>query len=169
VPLARPLVYDHPLDRTTWHIDDEYMLGPDLLVAPMFKARGSRDIYLPAGGWYDYWTDHRFDGGHWIRYEAELETLPLFVRAGAVLPMGPDLQYANERAWDPLDFEVYPGNEGVTEFELTDDHRRLNFTLDVGREKLLLRGGPLDYVPEVRAHWPGEAPMRGRLGEPITR
>jgi hypothetical protein len=83
--------------------------------------------------------------------------------------MGPELQHSNEKAWDPLRFEVYAGSEGVTESELTDDHRRLNFTLDVGREKLLLRGGPLDYVPEVRAHWPGEAPMRGRLGEPITR
>jgi alpha-D-xyloside xylohydrolase len=167
VPLARPLVYDHPLDRTTWHIDDEYMLGPDLLVAPMFKARGSRDIYLPAGGWYDYWTDHRFDGGHWIRYEAELETLPLFVRAGAVLPMGPDLQYANERAWDPLDFEVYPGNEGVTEIELTDDHRRLRFRMTVDREQLRLEGGPLDYAAGVHVHRRDGPPVEGRLGQAI--
>jgi alpha-D-xyloside xylohydrolase len=167
VPLARPLVYDHPSDRTTWHIDDEYLLGPYLLVAPMFKPAGQRDIYLPDGGWYDFWTNQRFDGARWISYHAELETLPLFVRAGAVLPMGPELQYANERAWDPLHFEVYPGKEGVTEIELTDDQRRLNFRMTVDREQLRLEGGPLDYAAVVHVHRPDGAPIEGRLGQAI--
>lgn len=166
-PLARPLVYDHSSDRTTWHIDDEYLLGPDLLVAPMFKPAGRRDIYLPDGGWYDYWTDQRFDGAHWITYEAELETLPLFVRAGAILPMGPELQYANERSWDPLRFEVYPGSEGVTEMELTDDHRGLHFTMTVDRGHLRLQGGPLDYSARVYVHRRDAAPVEGRLGQTI--
>jgi len=167
VPLVRPLIYDSPSDRTTHHIDDEYMLGPDLLVAPMFKARGSRDVYLPAGGWYDFWTDQRFDGARWIRYEAELETLPLFVRAGAVIPMGPELQHANERAWDPLRFEVYPGSDGATEMELTDDHRRLRFAMTVDREHLRLEGGPLDYSADVRVHRRGGPPVEGRLEQTI--
>jgi alpha-glucosidase (family GH31 glycosyl hydrolase) len=165
--LARPLVYDHPSDRTTWHVDDEYLLGPDLLVAPMFKPAGRRDIYLPDGGWYDFWTNQRFDGARWISYNAELETLPLFVRAGAVLPLGPELQYANERAWDPLDFEVYPGKEGVTEIELTDDHRRLRFRMTLDRERLRLEGGPLDYAAVVHVHPPDGAPIEGRLGQTI--
>jgi alpha-D-xyloside xylohydrolase len=169
VPLVRPLVYDHPSDPATRHIDDQYMLGPDFLVAPMFKPRGSRDIYLPAGAWYDYWTDQRFEGGRWITYDAELETLPIFARAGAVIPMGPELQHANEKAWDPLRFEVYPGSEGVTEFELADDHRRLHFTMHVDQENVRLEGGPLDYVPEFHVHRPGVAPTRGLLGEPIKR
>jgi alpha-D-xyloside xylohydrolase len=167
VPLVRPLIYDSPSDRATHHIDDEYMLGPDLLVAPMFKARGSRDVYLPAGGWYDFWTDRRFDGAHWITYGAELETLPLFVRAGAVIPMGPELQHANERAWDPLRFEVYPGSDGATEMELTDDHRRLRFAMTVDREHLRLEGGPLDYSADVRVHRPGGPPVKGRLEQTI--
>jgi len=167
VPLARPLVYDHFPDRTTWQIDDEYLLGPDLLVAPMFEPRGSRDVYLPRGGWYDFWTDQRFDGGRWISYEAELETLPLFVRAGAVIPMGPELQHANERAWDPLRFEVYPGGEGVTEMELTDDHRRLRFTMTVHGQHVRLEGGPLDYVARVRVHRPDGPPLEGLLGQAI--
>jgi alpha-glucosidase (family GH31 glycosyl hydrolase) len=133
----------------------------------MFKPRGSRDIYLPAGAWYDYWTDRRFEGARWITYDAELETLPLFVRAGAVIPMGPDLQYANEQAWDPLSFEVYPGSEGVTEIELTDDQRRLRFTMTVGREQLRLEGGPLDYVPQIRVHRPDGPPVEGRLRQTI--
>jgi alpha-glucosidase (family GH31 glycosyl hydrolase) len=168
VPLARPLVYDHPSDPTTWHIDDEYLLGPDLLVAPMFVLRGRRDIYLPAGGWYDYWTDQRFDGATWITYDAELETLPLFVRAGAVIPMGPELEYSNQQAWDPLSFDVYPGAEGVTEFDLTDDHRHLRFQLSVEGSRLRLDGGPLDYAAEVRLHRPGTPPSADRLGGSIT-
>jgi alpha-D-xyloside xylohydrolase len=168
VPLARPLVYDHPSDRTTWHIDDEYLLGPDLLVAPMFEPRGRREIYLPAGGWYDFWTDQRFDGARWITYDAELETLPLFVRAGAVIPMGPELEYANQRSWDPLSFDLYPGADGVTESELTDDHRHLRFQLTVQGPRVQLDGGPLDYEAEVRLHRPGTRPSVGRLGQPIV-
>jgi alpha-D-xyloside xylohydrolase len=168
VPLARPLVYDHPSDRTTWGIDHEYLLGPDLLVAPMFEARGRRDIYLPAGGWYDFWTDQRFDGARWITYDAELETLPLFVRAGAVLPMGPELQHVNERAWDPLSFEAYPGGEGVTEMNLTDDQRALQFTMTVERDHLRIAGGPLDYAAEVRVHRPDGPPLSGLLGQPVV-
>ena len=167
LPLVRPLVFDHPSDRTTWHIDDEYLLGPDLLVAPMFEPRGRRDIYLPAGGWYDFWTDQRFDGARWITYDAELETLPLFVRAGAVIPMGPELQYANERAWAPLSFEVYPGGEGVTQMELTDDERALHFTQTVDQGQLRLEGGPLDYAAEVHVHRPDGSPIVGRLGQSI--
>jgi alpha-D-xyloside xylohydrolase len=169
VPLARPLVYDHPSNPTTWHIDDEYLLGPDLLVAPMFEPRGQRDIYLPAGGWYDYWTDQRLDGARWITYEAELETLPLFVRAGAVIPMGPELEYANQRSWNPLSFDVYPGADGVAEFELTDDHRQLRFQLTVEALRVQLDGGPLDYKAEVSVHGAGGPPARGHLGQPIAR
>jgi alpha-D-xyloside xylohydrolase len=168
VPLARPLVYDHPSDPTTWHIDDEYLLGPDLLVAPMFVPRGRRNIYLPAGMWYDFWTDHRFDGASWITYDAELETLPLFVRAGAVIPMGPELQYANERGWDPLSFEVYPGSEGVTEMELTDDHRRLRFQLTVEHGRVQLDGGPLDYEAVVQVHRRDGPPVLGVLSRPVV-
>ena len=167
IPLVRPLVYDHPADPTTHHVDDEYFLGPDLLVAPMFKPKGSRDVYLPDGGWYDYWTDRRFDGPRWIRYDADLETLPLFVRAGAVLAMGPELQFANERSWDPLVFDVYPGEEGRSEKEIVDDHRRLQFQLTVDRERVMLDGGPLGYPAEVRIHRSGGQPLRGRLSEAV--
>jgi alpha-D-xyloside xylohydrolase len=167
VPLARPLVYDHPSDPSTRHIDDEYLLGPDLLVAPMFVPRGRRNVYLPAGGWYDFWTDQRFDGARWITYDAELQTLPLFVRAGAVIPMGPELQYANERAWDPLTFDVYPGDDGVTEVELSDDYRHLRFQLTVQRSQVHLDRGPLDYQAAVRVHRPDGPPLSGRLGQPI--
>jgi alpha-D-xyloside xylohydrolase len=167
VPLVRPLVFDYPADPTTWHVDDEYLLGPDLLVAPIFKPRGSRQIYLPAGGWYDFWTDQPFDGARWITYDAELETLPLFVRAGAVIPMGPDLQYATERTWDPLSFDVYPGVTGVTEFEVADDLRQLRVQLRVDGTHVVLEAGPLNYAAEVRVHRSDRPPLLGVIGEPV--
>ncbi|HXN57130.1 MAG TPA: hypothetical protein VN912_00925, partial [Candidatus Angelobacter sp.] len=154
---------------TTWHIDDEYLLGPDLLVAPMFVPRGRRDVYLPTGGWYDFWTDQRFDGARWITYDAELQTLPLFVRAGAVLPIGPELQYANEQVWDPLSFDIYPDTAGTTEFGLVDDRRQLRFKLTVTDQSILLAGGPLDYVPVVRIRRPEGTPIEGRLGTSVER
>ena len=166
-PLVRTLVYDHPSDPTTHHVDDEYFLGPDLLVAPMFKPQGARDVYLPDGGWYDYWSDRRFDGPRWIRYKAELETLPLFVRSGAVLAIGPDLQFTNERSWDPLSFEAYLGAEGMSDVEVTDDRRQLRFQLKVDRASLMLEGGPLDYVPDVHVHRADGPLLRGRLGRSI--
>jgi hypothetical protein len=134
----------------------------------MFKPRGPRDIYLPTGGWYDFWTDLRFDGSRWITYDAEIETLPLFVRAGAVLPMGPELQYVNERGWDPLSFEVYSGREGASEFELTDDHRQLRFQLTVGPDRVLLDGGPLPYECEVRVHRQDGPLLLGHLGQSVS-
>ena len=167
MPLARPLVYDHPSDATTWHIDDEYFLGPDLLVAPMFVPRGRRDIYLPPGGWYDYWTDQRFEGARWITYEAELERLPLFVRAGSVIPLGPELQYTNERIWDPLSFEVYPGEPGHSEIDFGDDRRQLRLQLAVDHRNVLLEGGPLDYEADVFVHRPGGPPIAGLLGRSV--
>ena len=166
-PLARPLVYDHSADPTTRHIDDQYLLGPDLLVAPMFQPRGARDVYLPSGNWYDFWTDGRLEGRRWISYSAELETLPLFVRAGAILPMGPELQYSEERPWDPLVLDVYPGEEGDTVLQLADDRRQRTFRLSIRGRELLLQG-EAGAEAVVRVHRPGQEALEGHLGQPIS-
>lgn len=166
MPLARPLVYDHPRDRTTYHVDDEYLLGPDLLVAPMFKPEGSRDVYLPEGEWYDYWTDRRFAGPRWIPYEAGLQTLPLFVRAGAILPLGPELAYSDEKPWDPLTLEFYAGDPRPT--EVRDDRRGLQFQAHVENGVVRVDGGPLDYQPAVRVHRPDGPPIDTRLGQAVS-
>jgi alpha-D-xyloside xylohydrolase len=167
IPLVRPLVFDYPSDPTTQHIDDQYFLGPNLLVAPMFDAVGHRDVYLPEGGWFDYWTDRLYDGPAWIKYQADLETLPLFVRAGGILPIGPELQFASERSWDPLTFDIYPGPEGSTSLNLADEHRQLRFHLTVSAESVVLEGGPLAYVPIVRLHHSAGPVREGKLGAPM--
>jgi len=168
-PIVRPLVYDHPGDRTTHHVDDEYLLGPDLLVAPMFQPRGSRDVYLPEGAWYDFWTDTRVEGSRWIAYAAELETLPLFVRAGACLPMGPLLAYSDQHLWEPLVFHVYPGADSVTTFELDGDAGRRSYRLTVQHDQITLDGETADQDTKVWVHYSGDQPVESRLGQKISR
>jgi len=86
------------------------------------------------------------------------------VMSGATLPMGPDLQYTDERNWDPLSFDIYPAEPGRTEFEVSDDRRQLRMQLTVDERTVVLEGGPLDYVPVVRIHRADRAAIEGRLG-----
>lgn len=87
-PVQRPLVFDHQEDVSVRNIDDQYLLGPDLLVAPVVEPGArSRAVYLPAGGWYDWHTGEYLDGGRWVMVDAPLERIPLYARAGAVVPM----------------------------------------------------------------------------------
>jgi len=90
------------------------------------------------------------------------------VRAGAVIPMGPELQYANERTWDPLSFEIYPGESGRSETEVSDDRRHLRLRLAVDDRSVLLEGGRLNYEADVFVHRPGGPPIAGRLGRAVV-
>ncbi|NCD21185.1 MAG: alpha-glucosidase, partial [Actinobacteria bacterium] len=90
-PVQRPLVFDHQWDPQARDIDDQYLLGPDLMVAPVVEPGvRSREVYLPAGGWYDWHTGEYLDGGRWVTADAPLERIPLFARDGAVIPMLPE-------------------------------------------------------------------------------
>lgn len=119
--MARLLAFDFANDTTVFDIKDEYMFGPALLVCPVTEAGAvNRRVYLPKGAeWYDYWTNTLFDGGQWIEAAAPLSHLPLFVRAGSILPMGPVKQYAEQPSDEPLLIKVYPGND--SSFTLYDD------------------------------------------------
>ena len=113
VPLFRPLMLNYQDDRDTYNLDDEFMVGNDLLVAPIVRADlTSRLVYLPKGLWYDYWTNKKYEGGTMIRAEATLETVPMFVRGGAIIPMGPEMKYIGEKAVDPITFAIYPDERG---------------------------------------------------------
>ncbi|GAA1294572.1 alpha-xylosidase [Planotetraspora silvatica] len=86
-PMMRALCVDHPDDPVAWQADLEYLLGTDLLVAPMISADGTRKVYLPAGVWVDWWTGEAFDGGRHITVSPPLDQIPLFVRHGALIPV----------------------------------------------------------------------------------
>jgi alpha-glucosidase (family GH31 glycosyl hydrolase) len=91
------------------------MFGDAFLVAPVVTPENRCTVYLPAGDWLDYWTKQLQSGGRWIHVEAPLDTLPLWVRSGAIIPMGPDLAHSEEKPLDPLIIELYlPNGQGRT-------------------------------------------------------
>ncbi len=112
-PIMRALWLHYPDDPVAVARDDEYLWGRDVLVAPVFeKGAASRRVYLPRGSWYDFWTGERTEGGHEISRDIDLETMPLYVRAGAILPLGPVKQYSSEKVDEPLSVTIYPGADG---------------------------------------------------------
>jgi alpha-D-xyloside xylohydrolase len=117
--LMRPLVFDFQNDGMVYGIKDQFMFGPALLVNPV-TAMGatSRSVYLPAGTWYDFWTGSTTSGGTMTTANAPLNQIPIYVRGGSIVPMGPMIQYAMQSA-DPLEIRVYPGADAS--FSIYDD------------------------------------------------
>ncbi len=123
LPVARPMVLAYQDDPATHDLDLQYMFGESFLVAPIVTERNRRRIYLPHGEWVDYWTKDVVAGGRWLEVEAGLETLPLWVRAGAIVPMGPDVDYVDQKPLDPLTLELYrPRRDGA--FTVHDEDER---------------------------------------------
>jgi alpha-glucosidase/alpha-D-xyloside xylohydrolase len=114
MPLMRALWLHYPDDPVAVAREDEYLWGRDILVAPVVEQGvTSRQVYLPHGNWYDFWTGERIQGGRTITSEVNIETMPLYVRAGALLPLGPVKQYTDEEKVDqPLSISIYPGADG---------------------------------------------------------
>ncbi len=131
--LLRALPFDFRADPATYNIADQFMFGPAFLVnpvtQPMYYTAGStalegvtrtRPVYLPRGAdWYDFWTGKYYAGGQTICADAALDTMPLYIRSGSIVPLGPNVQYADEQPNAPLELRVYPGQAGT--FTLYDD------------------------------------------------
>jgi alpha-D-xyloside xylohydrolase len=124
--MLRALPFDFRDDAQTYECGDQYMSGPAFLVSPvttsMYYNSGSvavenvertRAVYLPAGtGWFDFWTDEFFEGGQTLDARATLDMMPLFVRSGSIVPMGPERQHVNDRPDATVELHVYPGANG---------------------------------------------------------
>jgi alpha-D-xyloside xylohydrolase len=117
--IMRPMVFDFQNDANVYGIKDQFMFGPALLVNPV-TAMGAtnRSVYLPAGTWYDFWAASTVTGGSKVMADAPLSQMPLYVRAGSILPMGPMIQYATQSI-DPLEIRVYEGQDAT--FTLYED------------------------------------------------
>lgn len=138
----RALMMDFKADSAVWNIGDEFMFGRSLLVAPVLEAQytpekvasfsksgiskvdfnetKSTKLYLPKGAkWYDWQTSKMLDGGQEITRETQLNTIPLYVKAGSIIPLGPDVQYSSEKPWDDLEIRIYSGADG--KFTLYED------------------------------------------------
>lgn len=120
LPLMRPLWLEHLDDKQALACADEYRFGDSFLVAPVLHAGASqRSVYLPAGHWWDYWSGEAIEGGNEISRPLDLKTIPLYVKAGSVVPFGPVRQYTGEPVTEPLTLRVYPGADGS--FALYED------------------------------------------------
>jgi alpha-glucosidase/alpha-D-xyloside xylohydrolase len=115
MPIVRAMWLHYPDDPAATSRGDQYLWGRDVLVAPVVeKGATSRRLYLPKGAWFDFWTNERLDGGREIDRPVDLATMPLYVRAGAVIPMGPVKQHVDEPRSEPLTMTVYPGADGAS-------------------------------------------------------
>lgn len=109
-PVMRPLVYHYEKDEAAKGCNDEFLVGSQVLVAPVVQqGMTKRMVYLPQGTWYDYWTGEKLEGPVWFVREAPLDTCPIYVRAGSVIPMMEEQSYVDEKPLDTLLLDVYPG------------------------------------------------------------
>jgi alpha-D-xyloside xylohydrolase len=136
--IMRALYLDFPGDMTADTLSGEYMFGKSLLVCPVTeKGAVSTRVYLPAGvEWYDFWTGDKVRGGQWIDKATPIDIMPLYVRAGSILPWGPKVEFAEERSWNDLELRIYPGAGG--RFTLYEDERNsYNYEKGVKSEIIL--------------------------------
>jgi alpha-D-xyloside xylohydrolase len=144
----RPLVMDFRTDVRAQNAGDEFMYGPAFLVNPVTEPSAvSREVYLPDAKWYDFWSGASSRGAKQISAEAPLDRLPLYVRAGSIIPLGPDLEWSTEKPADPIELRIYRGADG--EFTLYEDendnynyekgiHATISFRWDDARQVLTI-------------------------------
>lgn len=122
IPFIRPLLLEYQRDPHTYALDDQFLAGADLLCAPITRpGQEQRRVYLPEGRWYDFYTGSPTPGGRVRKVEAPLETVPLFVRAGAILPLGPEKNTVDALPNGPLELRVYPTANHTAETTLYED------------------------------------------------
>jgi alpha-D-xyloside xylohydrolase len=158
----RPLVMDFRGDVRAQNTADEFMYGPAFLVSPVTEpAATSRRVYLPESTWYDFWNGATVDGAREITAESPLEKLPLYIRAGSIVPLGPDVEWSTQKAADPIEVRVYRGADG--DFTLYEDendnydyekgiHATIPFHWDEARKTLTIddRQGTFPGMQAIR-------------------
>ena len=166
--MMRALVMDFASDRKTHNINDQFMFGKSLMIAPVttpmyfkeviqktdtvkvedFSRTGSEKVYLPSGtSWFDFWTNEKHNGGDSVEKNVPLDIIPVYVKSGSIIPFGPKVQYATEKDWTTLDIRVYTGQDGsFTLYEDENDNYNyeqgayslINFTWDDKNRKLMI-------------------------------
>jgi len=117
--MMRHLIMDYRTDANVKSIDNQFMFGQSMLINPVSSAGVTkRSVYLPAGNWYDFWTGKQYTGGLTINADAPITNIPVFVKAGSIIPMGPDIMYATQSI-DPTEIRIYKGANGS--FTLYED------------------------------------------------
>jgi alpha-glucosidase (family GH31 glycosyl hydrolase) len=163
LPPMRALWLHYPDDAEAVKLGDEYLWGRDWLVAPVVeKGAKSRRVYLPAGDWFDWWTGKKTEGKRWIERTVDLGTMPLYVRAGAIVPLDPVRQYTSQAVSEPTTLRIHPGANGVLTL-YDDDGETLGYRDGSDPKTVWIRfrwddaNRRLTLEPEERMKkWPGE-------------
>jgi alpha-D-xyloside xylohydrolase len=137
LPLLRPMVLEFPDDPATWDLDLQYMFGSELMVAPIYNSSGKRPVYFPAGAWFDFWTHERIDGPLFRWVQADLDVLPLYVRAGTLLPTIQAPNYISEAPFDEITFHGYLLENGS--FTLKDVNGDTDLRAEIVGSRLQIR------------------------------
>ena len=164
IPVLRAMPLAFPHDVNAYDKDLQFMLGPWLLVAPIYDETDERDIYLPEGRWINFWSDETHDGPSTIRVHAPLDVLPLFLRGGTILPLMPPARRIPEARIDPLIIELFPC--GKSSYHLNEDEGSTLFTCEEEEKGLILgwKGDvPRQMIVRLRA---SRRPFRIIMQEP---
>ena len=148
----RPLVYEYPADKHVRNISDEYMLGSFVLVAPVIApGKEAREVYLPDGDWYDYYTGEKYSGGRYILADAPLDKVPVFIKAGAIIPVADgEIRSTEDIPEDKISILTYPGKGSFVHYQddnetfayRNGEYNAVEYTLDGDKlEKKVLHKG----------------------------
>lgn len=173
--MMRSLLFDFMEDKRVWEIGDEFMFGPSLLICPvtgpMYYEAGNKKIdepktrtcYLPAGcGWYDFWTNEYYSGGQEVTVDAPIDRMPIFVKAGSIIPVTEGMQYADDKPANGITYRVYPGADSA--FMLYEDEGN-NYNFEKG-VYALTRVKWCDHSRELKIEEPeGDYPGRDQKSE----
>ena len=151
-PIVRPLVYEYPVDKHVRNISDEYMLGSFVLVAPVIApGKEAREVYLPDGDWYDYYTGEKYSGGRYILADAPLDKVPVFIKAGAIIPVADgEIRSTEDITEDKISILTYPGKGSFVHYQddnetfayRNGEYNAVEYTLDGDKlEKKVLHKG----------------------------
>jgi alpha-D-xyloside xylohydrolase len=120
--IMAPLVYQYPNDKNTWGIKDQLLFGESILVGFVTEyEQRTKEVYLPKGDWFNFWTNEKIGGGKKVSVKAELNETPMFVKAGTILPLGPKVQYTTQETKEPLQLKIYPGKDAEYTLYLDDN------------------------------------------------
>lgn len=135
LPLLRHLVIDFQEDPNVYHIEDQFMCGRHIMVAPVMERAESRPVYLPEGNWYDFWSGKKHSGGRWITAKADLKTVPVLVKEGSVIPLAKPVLHTGELTDEGMTLHIYPDERGSAGYTLQDDEKKTVITALVDAEK----------------------------------
>ena len=127
MPIVRPLILNYPDDTEAVNMNDEFMVGDSILVAPVVNpGQVKKMVYLPEGEWYDYFTNDKYEGSQYIIVDAPIEKCPIFVKAGSIIPKYPVMQYVGQNEIKEMHFDYYPG-EDCEYIHYHDDGESMNY------------------------------------------